>query len=245
VAGFEVGHLGAFLGGVLSFLSPCVLPLVPPYLCYLAGLTFDQLAAGKAQLEVARRVFLAAVAFVLGFSVVFVAMGATATAVGQLLAEYADLLAKIAGIVLIVFGLHVLGVLRIPFLMREARIEVDRPAGLLGSFLVGMAFAFGWTPCVGPVLAAVLFVAASEEQVWRGASLLAAYAAGLAVPFLFAAAALRPFMSLLRLFRRHAALVERIMGALLVLTGVLFFTGTMNVVGFWLLEYVPVLGRLG
>ncbi len=245
MAGFEIGYLGAFLGGVASFLSPCVLPLVPPYLCYLAGLTFDQLTAEDAKPEIARRVFLAAVAFVLGFSVIFVAMGATATAVGQLLAEYADLLAKIAGVVLIVFGLHFLGILRIPFLMREARIQLDRPAGLFGSFLVGMAFAFGWTPCVGPVLAAVLFVAASEEQVWRGAALLATYSAGLAVPFLLAAAAVRPFLRFLHRFRRHAGLVERIMGGFLVLTGVLFLTGTMNVIGFWLLEYVPALGRIG
>lgn len=245
MAGFEVGYLGAFLGGVLSFLSPCVLPLVPPYLCYLAGLTFDQLAAEDARPEVARRVFLAAVAFVLGFSVVFVAMGATATAVGQLLAEYADLLAKVAGVVLVVFGLHFLGVFRIPLLMREARLEVEKPAGLFGSFLVGMAFAFGWTPCVGPVLAAILFVAASEESVWRGASLLAAYAAGLAVPFLAAAAAVRPFLNFLRRFRRHAAVVEKVMGGFLVLTGILFVTGTMNTIGFWLLEYVPALGRIG
>ncbi len=245
MSGFEVGYLGAFLGGLLSFLSPCVLPLVPPYLCYLGGLTFDQLAAEEASPQVARRVFAAALLFVAGFTAVFVAMGATATAVGQLLAEHADTLAVMAGLLLIVFGLHFLGVLRIPLLMREARLEVERPAGLAGSFLVGMAFAFGWTPCVGPVLAAILFVAGSEENVWRGAALLFTYSAGLAVPFLAAAAAVRPFLRFLQRFRRHARRVEQAMGVLLIAAGLLFVTGTMNRIGFFLLETFPSLGRIG
>lgn len=246
MGGFEVGYPGAFLGGLLSFVSPCVLPLVPPYLCYLAGITFDQLVGDeRPDPAVARRVFLAALAFVLGFSLVFVAMGASASLIGQWLAESADLLARIAGVLLIVFGLHFLGVFRLSFLMREARLELEKPRGLFGSFLVGMAFAFGWTPCVGPVLAAILFVAGSEESVWEGASLLAAYAAGLAVPFLAAALAIRPFLGFMARFRRHLGKVEKVMGALLVLTGLLFVTGTMNTVGFWILELFPDLGRVG
>lgn len=245
MSGFEIGYLGAFLGGLLSFLSPCVLPLVPPYLGYLAGLTFDQLAGEDASPAIARRVFLAALAFLLGFSAVFVAMGATATVLGQLLAEYADTLAVVAGVLLMVFGLHFLGVVRLPFLMREARLEVEKPAGLLGSFLVGMAFAFGWTPCVGPVLTAILFVAGSEESVWRGALLLATYSAGLAVPFLLAAAAVRPFLRFMQRFRRHARRVEPVMGVFLAITGVLFVTGTMNRLAYLLLEYFPSLGRIG
>lgn len=246
MGGLDIGYLGAFVGGLLSFVSPCVLPLVPPYLCYLAGITFDQLVADeRPDPAVARRVFLAALAFVLGFGVVFVAMGASASLVGQWLAEYADLLARLAGLVLIVFGLHFLGVFRLAFLMREARLELEKPRGLVGSFLVGTAFAFGWTPCVGPVLAAVLFVAGSEESALEGAGLLAAYAGGLAVPFLAAALAIRPFLGFAARFRRYLGRVEKVMGVLLIVTGLLFVTGTMNTVGFWILELFPDLGRLG
>lgn len=244
--GFEIGYAAAFVGGLLSFVSPCVLPLVPPYLCYLAGITFDQLVAVEGpDPAIARRVFWAALAFVLGFGVVFVAMGASASLIGQWLAEYADLLAKVAGALLILFGLHFLGVLRLSFLMREARLELEKPRGLFGSFLVGMAFAFGWTPCVGPVLAAVLFIAGSGESALEGASLLAAYAAGLAVPFLAAALAIRPFLGFMARFRRCLGRVEQAMGVLLVITGLLFIAGTMNRIGFWILELFPDLGRVG
>lgn len=158
MGGFEIGHAGALLAGILSFLSPCVLPLVPPYLCFLGGITFEQLD----QPGVARRVPAMALAFVLGFTVVFVAMGATASAVGRLLAEHMTLLGQIAGVVIIVLGLHFLGVFRLMPLLREARFQPERhPTGLFGAFLVGLAFAFGWTPCVGPALAAILFVAGS------------------------------------------------------------------------------------
>jgi cytochrome c-type biogenesis protein len=223
-----------------------VLPLVPPYLCYLAGITFDQLVGEeRPDPSVAQRVFFAALAFVLGFAVVFVAMGASASLIGQWLAEHADLPAKIAGVPLIAFGLHFLGVFRLSFLMREARLELEKPRGLVGSFLVGMAFAFGWTPCVGPVLAAILFVAGSEESVWEGASLLAAYAAGLALPFLAAALAVRPFLRFTARFRPHLGRIEMVMGGLLVLTGLLFITDAMDSLGFWILDRFPALARLG
>ena len=245
--GLEVGHAGAFAAGLLSFLSPCVLPLVPPYLCFIGGLTLDQLAE---QQEVggvaARRVFVAALAFVLGFTTVFVALGATASVIGQVVAENFRLLGQIAGVIIIILGLHFLGLLRIPFLYREARFHVEsRPAGLAGAYVVGLAFAFGWTPCVGPVLAAILFVAGAEGSVLEGSTLLTAYALGIGLPFLAAALAARPFMAFMARFRRHLGVVEKVMGGLLVLTGILFLTGTMSEIAYWILEAFPALGRIG
>ncbi len=245
--GLEVGHAGAFAAGLLSFLSPCVLPLVPPYLCFIGGLTLDQLAEDQAAGgAAARRVFVAALAFVLGFTTVFVALGATASAIGQVVAENFRLLGQIAGVIIIVLGLHFLGLLRIPFLYREARFHVEsRPAGLAGAYVVGLAFAFGWTPCVGPVLAAILYVAGAEGSVLEGSTLLMAYALGIGVPFLAAALAARPFMAFMTRFRRHLGVVEKVMGGLLVLTGILFLTGTMSEIAYWILEAFPALGRIG
>ncbi|MEQ9562018.1 MAG: cytochrome c biogenesis protein CcdA, partial [Woeseiaceae bacterium] len=173
----DVSLGAAFLAGLLSFISPCVLPIVPPYLCYLAGVSVDELKGDTATAETGRRVILAAIAFVLGFSLVFVALGATASVIGQSIARYYDILSYVAGAIIIVMGLHFLGVFRIGLLFREARIHVERkPAGLVGAFVMGLAFAFGWTPCVGPVLAAILFVAGSSDTTWHGAGLLAVYA---------------------------------------------------------------------
>lgn len=246
MGGFEVGFAAAFLGGLLSFLSPCLLPLVPPYLCLLAGITFDQLIeSDRPDPMVTRRVFHAALAFVLGFSAIFVAMGASATLFGQWLADSADWLTHLAGLLLIALGLHFLGVLRFAFLMREARLSLEKPHGLMGAFLVGAAFAFGWTPCVGPVLAAILFIAAGEETAGEGALLLAVYAAGLALPFLAAALAVRPFLSFAARFRPHLGRMEKIMGGLLVLTGLMFVTNTIDALGFWLVEFLPMLARIG
>jgi cytochrome c-type biogenesis protein len=245
--GLEVSLAGAWFAGLLSFLSPCVLPLVPPYLCFLGGLTLDRLAEEQdVSSAAARRVFVAALAFVLGFTTVFVALGATASAIGQTIAGNLDLFAQIAGVVIILLGLHFLGVLRIPLLYREARVHLDsRPAGILGAYVVGLAFAFGWTPCVGPVLAAILFVAGGEASMWQGAGLLAAYSLGIGVPFLAAALAARPFMSFMARFRHHLGTVEKVLGGLLVLTGVLFLTGSMPEIAFWILETFPDLGRIG
>jgi cytochrome c-type biogenesis protein len=247
VEGLEVSHAGAFAAGLLSFLSPCVLPLVPPYLCFIGGLTLDQLAEQQAARALAaRRVFIAALAFVLGFTTVFVALGATASAIGQVVAENFRLLGQIAGVIIIVLGLHFLGVFRIPFLYREARFHLEsRPAGLVGAYVVGLAFAFGWTPCVGPVLAAILFVAGAGDSVLEGTLLLAAYALGIGLPFLAAALAARPFMAFMARFRRYLGVIEKVMGGLLVVTGVLFLTGTMSEIAYWILEAFPELGRIG
>jgi len=245
--GFDVGYLGAALAGLLSFLSPCVLPLVPPYLCFLAGVSIEQLSGEDgAAAGAGRRVFASAAAFVLGFATVFIALGATASVVGRLVADHIDVLARVAGAVIVVMGLHFLGVLRIDALYRELRFHAaSKPAGLVGAYVIGLAFAFGWTPCVGPVLAAILFVAAAEDSVWRGASLLAVYALGIGIPFLLAALLVRPFLALMRRFRRHVHRVEQVMGLLLVVTGVLFITGSVNEIGYWLLETFPALGRVG
>lgn len=234
-----------FGAGALSFLSPCVLPLVPPYLCFLAGTTLDKLTAEDAPRAVTGRTLAAAALFVAGFATVFVALGATASAVGGLLLKNAPLLATIAGVAIIVMGLHFLGAFRIPLLMREARVDVEKPVGLWGAYVMGLAFAFGWTPCIGPVLAAVLAVAASEETVTSGAGLLAVYAAGLGLPFLIAALAMKPFVSFLKRFKTHLGTVEKVMGGLLVLTGIAFLTGWTATVSFWLLETFPGLATLG
>lgn len=247
MTGLDVTYAGALVAGLLSFLSPCVLPLVPPYLCFIGGVSIEELQGdGELGAGVGRRVFVAALAFVAGFSTVFVALGATASVIGQFVADYFEIMGRIAGAIIIMLGLHFLGVFRIPLLYREARMHVEsRPAGLIGAFVVGLAFAFGWTPCVGPVLAAILFVAGAEDTVWSGAGLLTAYAAGIGIPFLLAALAVGPFMSFMRRFRRHLQTVERAMGGLLVLTGVLFLTGQVSAIANWILETFPALGRIG
>ncbi len=247
MAGFDVSYLAALVAGLLSFFSPCILPLVPPYLCFLGGVSARQLVDTDAfDRTRARRVVLAAATFVLGFATVFIAFGATATAFGQLVAQHLQWLGYVAGVIIVVLGLHFLGVLRIALLYRDARVHIERrPAGLLGAYVVGLAFAFGWTPCVGPVLASILFVAAAEDTAWRGATLLAAYAAGIGIPFLLAAFAARPFMAFMHLFRAHIHRIEQITGVLLVLTGILFLTGSMNALAYWLLEMFPALGKLG
>ncbi|WP_436640490.1 cytochrome c biogenesis CcdA family protein [Microbaculum sp. FT89] len=244
--GLDITIWGAFVAGLLSFVSPCVLPLVPPYLTFLAGVTLDQLT-GEGRTRVPRlKVFLASLAFVLGFTTVFVVLGASASVIGRVVMSYLDIFGYIAGAIIIVMGLHFLGVFRIGLLYQEARIHVERrPAGLVGAFLVGIAFAFGWTPCVGPVLAAILFVAGTEDTVADGAMLLAVYSLGIGLPFLFASLFAGPFMALMRRFRSQMGKVEKAMGALLVLTGIMFLTGQMAALSYWLLETFPGLASIG
>ncbi len=243
----EVTYIGALIAGVLSFLSPCVLPLVPPYLAFIGGTTFDQLTGEEeTPRHVHRTVVLSSVAFVLGFTTVFVMLGATATAAGQLLAANLPLLSKIAGVIIILAGLHFLGVIHLPILHREARYHADaRPAGLLGAYVIGLAFAFGWTPCIGPVLAAILAVAAGQGSVSQGVSLLFVYSLGLGIPFIAAAFALKPFMRSMARHRNKLAIVEKLLGAFLVLTGVLFLTNSMTLIAAWILETFPGLAKIG
>ncbi len=235
----------ALTAGTLSFLSPCVLPLVPPYLVYLAGASLERLADAEPTAAVKRDTLVAALLFVAGFSTVFVALGAGASVIGALLRAYSDVLATVAGIAIIVMGLHFLGLSRIDLLMREKRAEMARPVGLWGAYAMGLAFAFGWTPCIGPILAAILAVAASEATIAKGAGLLAVYSLGLGIPFVIAAFAVEPFAAFLVRFRAHLATVERVMGGLLVLTGIAFLTGFISQASNWLLETFPALGQIG
>jgi cytochrome c-type biogenesis protein len=241
----DVTHGGALLAGLVSFLSPCVLPLVPPYLCYMAGVTLDQLAGHHEERVARRTVMLSAASFVLGFSTIFVLLGATASAVGRLVASYSGVLSVIGGLIIIVMGLHFLGLFRIPLLQRQMRLDVDSDAGPIGSYVMGLAFAIGWTPCIGPVLGTILLVAGSEQTVGAGALLLATYSLGLGIPFIIAGLFAGPFLRLMRRYRDHLARVEQVMGALLVLTGVLFLTGQLTVFSFWIISMFPALGQIG
>jgi cytochrome c-type biogenesis protein len=241
----EVSIAAALFAGLLSFLSPCVLPLVPPYLVYLAGTSLERLADAEPEPMVRRDTVFAALLFVAGFSTVFIAFGASASAIGALVLRHSVWLAKVAGVVIIIMGLHFLGVTRLSVLMREKRLAMAKPVGLWGAYAMGLAFAFGWTPCIGPILAAILAVAASRETVAQGAGLLAVYSAGLGIPFVIAALAIEPAMAAIARFRRHLETVEKVMGALLVLTGIAFLTGFVSEAGFWLLELFPALGKIG
>ena len=241
----DVTHGGALLAGLVSFLSPCVLPLVPPYLCYMAGVSLDQLTGEREERIARRTVMLSAAAFVLGFSTVFVLLGATASVIGRYVASYSGVLSIVGGGIIIVMGLHFLGVFKIAFLNRQMRMDIDNEAGPVGSYLMGLAFAIGWTPCIGPVLGTILLVAGTEQTVGQGAILLAVYSLGLGLPFLIAGFFAGPFMRFMRRFRGHLGTVERVMGGLLVVTGVLFMTGRITTFSFWIISMFPALGQIG
>jgi len=236
-----------FGAGVLSFLSPCVLPLVPPYLTYMSGASFDQLRADGASAGVIwRRSVFTSLFFILGFSLVFITFGATATVFGQAFRAALPIITPIAGLFIIVMGLHFLGVFRIGLLDRQLRHNGPGVAsGPLGGFLLGLAFAVGWTPCIGPILAAILSVAAVQETAWQGAGLLGVYSLGLGVPFLLAGIAIGPFLTFFAGFRRHMGTVEKIVGVLLVLTGLLFITGQFTRLAYWFQETFPILQTIG
>ena len=242
---FDVTYAGAFLAGMLSFASPCVLPLVPAYLGFVGGMTYDELTTNTSA-PARARVLAAAVAFVLGFATVFVLLGATATTVSRALATHMDIFVKIAGALIVVLGLHDADLIRSPLLQRDVRLDASaQPAGLLGAYVVGLAFAFGWTPCVGPVLATILMVAGTGDSIAYGISLLAAYALGMGLPFLIAAAAARPFFAWSKRFRSQMRAVQLATGGLRVLTGALIFTGSLSIIGQWLLDTFPAFGRVG
>ncbi|GHD09274.1 cytochrome C biogenesis protein CcdA [Tianweitania populi] len=231
----------------MSFLSPCVLPLVPPYLCYMAGVTVDDFREGRAAPTAQRSALASAgLAFVLGFSTVFVLLGLTASAFGRLLLAYKYELGFVSGAIIMLMGLNFLGIIRIPFLSREARFQTEgRPASLFASYVMGLAFAFGWTPCIGPVLSPILTLAAGRGTLTEGATMLAAYSLGLGIPFLAAAFFSGAFMRFLGRFKVHLGRIEKVMGVLLILAGLAFMTGGIQTVSYWLLESFPVLGRLG
>ncbi|MBX4895335.1 cytochrome c biogenesis CcdA family protein [Rhizobium bangladeshense] len=245
----DISLWSALLAGALSFLSPCVLPLVPPYLCYMAGISVEQFRGGGAVAvspDTRRGVLFSALLFTLGFATVFVALGAGASSIGMALRQHLDLLSKIGGLVIIVMGLNFLGLFRIGLLAREARFQAGgKPATLTGAYVMGLAFAFGWTPCIGPVLGAILGVAASRETVGSGAGLLAIYSLGLAIPFWIAAGFSGAFMSFLSRFRRHLGTVEKVMGVFLILTGLAFLFGWVSDVAIWFQQTFPILMQIG
>ncbi|MFD1343408.1 cytochrome c biogenesis CcdA family protein [Litorisediminicola beolgyonensis] len=235
--------LVALAAGIISFLSPCVLPVVPPYLAFMSGVSLNEMQAGG---SARARATLAALFFVLGLSTVFLFLGFTASWLGAFFLQNQILLSRIAGAVVIVFGLHFLGVFRIPFLDREARIDAGESGGsAFGAYILGLAFAFGWTPCIGPQLGAILSLAASEANVARGTLLLGVYAAGLGIPFLLAAIFLSRAMGLMTRIKRHMKLIERLMGVLLLVVGLALLTGAFSAFSFWLLETFPALATLG
>ena len=236
----------ALVAGMLSFLSPCVLPLVPPYLVYLTGTSLERFADAEVEPRVRRDTVAAPPSCSCSASPPCSWRLAPARArSARVLRAYSGELAIAAGIIIMVMGLHFLGLAPIGLLMRQKRLEVAKPVGLWGAYLMGLAFAFGWTPCIGPILAAILAVAASEETVAKGAGMLAVYSLGLGVPFIAAAFAVEPFAAFLARFRAHLGLVEKAMGGLLVLTGIAFLTGAVTQASFWLMETFPVLGKIG
>ena len=245
---FDVTLFGALFAGLLSFLSPCILPIVPFYLSYLAGVSMNQITAeAEVSRAVRMRAFFAACCFALGVITVFVGLGATATAFGGLVREYFGVLRWVAAAIIIAMGLHFLGILRIGFLYRQFRADSGNTSnvGFIGAYVIGLAFAFGWTPCVGPVLAAILFTAAGQDSAGQGALLLFTYGLGMTLPFIAAALFIGPFMSWMARFRRHLGLIEKLMGALLIVFGVLIATNSINIIAQWMLEHVPWFSAIG
>lgn len=229
----------ALVAGILSFLSPCVLPIVPPYLAYMSGISMGEMRQGRSPL-------LAALFFVLGLSTVFLFLGFTTSAFGMFFLENSTTFSTLAALVVMVFGLHFLGILRLPFLMRDLRIEApDQGGSAAGAYVLGLAFAFGWTPCIGPQLGAILSIAAQQDSVARGTALLAVYAMGLGIPFLLVAAFFPRLTGAMAFLKRHMEAIERLMGLLLWTIGLLMLTGGFSQFSYWLLENVPFLATLG
>ena len=233
----------ALSAGILSFLSPCVLPIVPPYIAYMGGITMDEISTKN---RARARAVVAALFFVLGLSTVFLFLGFTASLFGQFFLQNQILLSRISGIVIIIFGLHFLGLYRIPILDREARLDVgDRGGSAFGAYILGLAFAFGWTPCIGPQLGIILTLAATEASLARGTLLLGVYAIGLGLPFILTAIFIERATGVMTRMKRHMRLIERLMGLLLVGVGLALLTGAFSAFSFWLLETFPALALLG
>jgi cytochrome c-type biogenesis protein len=236
----EVSLLTAFVAGFLSFISPCVLPLIPGYISFISGMTLEQMQGAGASQASRRQLLLASVAFVLGFTIIFVAAGASASAIGRFMFEKAPILEKVAGTILVVLGLHMMGVFRIRLLESDTRIHSQRkPAGPFGALLVGMAFAFAWTPCIGPILGGILGLAASRESVAEGMQMLAVYSLGLGVPFLLTSVAIDRFFAAAARIRKYYRTIELVSGGLLILVGLLIFFDQFSLIAKYLTPYLP------
>jgi len=237
--GDNVTLFAAFGAGFLSFVSPCVLPLIPGYLSFVSGVSLEEMR-GEAAIAARRQVLLTSLAFVLGFSLVFIALGATASVLGRFLFSYNKIIGKVAGVLVIVFGLHTMGVFRIPFLETEKRMRASsKPKSLLGALVVGMAFGFGWTPCIGPILSGILLLAGTKDTVSEGVLMLAVYSLGLGVPFILTALAINKFFAATGKIRRYYHTIEVASGCLLVIIGVLLFTDRMTIIVRYLTPYLP------
>ena len=236
----NVTLIAAFVAGFLSFISPCVLPLIPGYVSFVSGVSLEDMRGEAAVSSARRHVLVTSLFFVLGFSLVFIALGATASVVGRFLFERQPILMKIAGVLLVIFGLHTMGVFRIALLEGEKRVQANRkPAGALGAMLVGIAFAFGWSPCIGPILGGILALAASKDTVWEGTQLLAVYSVGLGIPFLLTSIAINQFFTVTKRIRKHYHTIELVSGGLLVAIGVLIFTNQFTIIVRYLQPYLP------
>ncbi len=243
----DISFAGAALAGLLSFFTPCILPMVPFYLCYMAGISMNELTGeGKISQGAQRRLVISAIAFALGVTTIFILLGLGATALGSAFARYKEPLSYIGAVILLAFGLHFLGIVKIPFLYREARLESSAaPSTLIGAYLMGLAFGFGWTPCVGPALASILMIASGMGDLWRGAVLLAVYGLAMTTPFVIAALFARPFLAWAGRNRKYLPWVERTMGVMLIVFAILIVTNSVNAIGQFMLDWMPWFGNLG
>ena len=229
----------AFGAGLISFLSPCVLPLIPGYISYISGSTLENLLKSK------NVNLLPIILFTLGFSVVFIIFGASATVLGKILLKNSFPLRIISGLIIIIFSLHILGVFNLNFLNYEKRLDAEKNSNVFSSFLVGMAFAFGWTPCIGPILGSILILASTTENIYEGIMLLTFYSLGLAIPFILAGYAIQKFLLISKNIKQKMNIITKTGGVLLFLTGILIITNQLQAIGFYLLEYIPFLGKIG
>ena len=235
----------AFLGGLLSFVSPCVLPLVPSYITFITGVSFEELTGEDDGRRIKRVIIFNSLMFILGFSTVFVViLGASAQLFGHLFMQYQDVVRQIGGIVIVVLGIHIMGIVNLNFLQREKKLHFfnDKPAGFLGSFLIGMGFAAGWTPCIGPILSAIFTVAATSSNPWAGVTLFVAYSAGLAIPFMLTSLGINTFLKHFGKIKRHMRVISIIMGLFLILTGVLIFTDSFAIITVYINKFLPNIG---
>lgn len=242
----NVTTITAFIFGLLSFFSPCVLPIVPGYLSFISGVSFEEMQNNDNRSRIRKRILLNALFFVFGFSLVFIALGASATVIGQFLQDNINIIGKIAGSIVIIFGLHMIGVFKIPFLNYEKRFHTQtKKLSLFGAFIVGLAFAFGWTPCIGPILAAILTIASQQETIGQGMILLTFYSLGLGIPFILTGLSLTAFYNVFNKFKRHLHKVEIVGGILLVIVGVLIFTNSLTIISAYFAKWFPFLNELG
>ncbi|MDE9449125.1 sulfite exporter TauE/SafE family protein [Aliiroseovarius sp. Z3] len=243
----DISFAGAALAGLLSFFTPCILPMVPFYLCYMAGISMNELTGeGRISQGAQRRLVVSAIAFALGVTTIFILLGLGATALGSAFARYKEPLSYVGAAILLAFGLHFLGIVKIPFLYREARLEsTAAPSTLIGAYVMGLAFGFGWTPCVGPALASILMIASGMGDLWRGALLLAVYGLAMTMPFVIAALFARPFLAWAGRNRKYLPWVERTMGVMLIVFAALIATNSVNAIGQFMLEWMPWFSNIG